>query len=145
MLSIGKLSDATGVKVPTIRYYEEIGMLPQADRSAGNQRVYEHASVDRLVFIRHSRDLGFPLEAIRDLLSLSDNPDQSCAEVDRITARQLAEVKTRIARLTSLQGELERMLRQCACGTIADCRVIEVLGNHEHCQSEHGNVREMIG
>ena len=145
MLSIGKLSEATGVKVPTIRYYEEIGMLPQADRSAGNQRVYEHASVDRLVFIRHSRDLGFPLEAIRDLLSLSDNPDQSCAEVDRITARQLAEVNMRIERLTSLQGELERMLHQCACGTIADCRVIEVLGNHDHCQGDHGHVREMVG
>jgi len=144
MLSIGKLSEATGVKVPTIRYYEEIGMLPQADRSAGNQRVYGHASVDRLVFIRHSRDLGFPLEAIRDLLSLSDNPDQSCAEVDRIAARQLAEVKTRIVRLTSLQGELERMLHQCACGTIADCRVIEVLGNHEHCQGDHGHIREVV-
>ena len=137
MLSIGKLSEATGVKVPTIRYYEDIGMLPPASRSAGNQRVYENASVSRLAFIRHARDLGFPLEAIRELLGLSDNPDQSCTEVDRITARQLAEVKARITRLKALEAELERMLTQCACGTIADCRVIEVLGDHAHCVSEH--------
>ncbi|MDH2328086.1 helix-turn-helix domain-containing protein [Cereibacter sp. SYSU M97828] len=138
MLSIGKLSEATGVKVPTIRYYEEIGMLPQASRSSGNQRVYESASVSRLAFIRHARDLGFPLEAIRELLGLSDNPEQSCAEVDRITARQLGEVKARISRLQALEAELERMLKQCACGTIADCRVIEVLSNHAHCAGEHG-------
>jgi len=137
MLSIGKLSEATGVKVPTIRYYEDIGMLPPASRSAGNQRVYESASVSRLAFIRHARDLGFPLEAIRELLGLSDNPDQPCIEVDRITARQLGEVKARIARLQALEAELERMLTQCACGTIADCRVIEVLGDHAHCAGEH--------
>lgn len=137
MLSIGKLSKKTGVKVPTIRYYEDIGVLPQPDRSAGNQRLYDKASAERLAFIRHARDLGFPLEAIRELLGLSDEPDRSCVEVDRITARQLVEVKNRIARLTALQAELERMLQQCACGTIADCRIIEVLGNHELCQSEH--------
>lgn len=137
MLTIGKLSAATGVKVPTIRYYEEIGMLPAAERTAGNQRVYGHAGTQRLAFIRHARDLGFPLEAIRELLGLSDNPDQSCAQVDRIAAAQLAEVRTRIARLRALEAELERMLKQCACGTIADCRVVEVLGNHELCAGEH--------
>lgn len=137
MLSIGKLSEATGVKVPTIRYYEQIGMLPQAERTAGNQRVYSKASADRLAFIRHARDLGFPLDAIRELLGLADNPDQPCAEVDRIAARQLVEVKARIARLTALQDELQRMLQQCACGTIADCRVIETLGNHALCNGDH--------
>ena len=145
MLSIGKLSKATGVKVPTIRYYEGIGMLPQAERTSGNQRVYDRASVNRLIFIRHARELGFPLEAIGEMLGLSDNPSQPCADVDNIAARQLAEVKTRIARLTSLQEELERMLHQCASGTIADCRVIEVLSNHDHCKNDHGDIREIEG
>ena len=123
--------------MPTIRYYEEIGILPQAERSAGNQRLYGDASVERLTFVRHARDLGFPLDAIRDLLGLSDDPGQPCAEVDRIAARQLEDVKARIARLTALQGELERMLQQCACGVIADCRVIRVLGNHALCGTGH--------
>ncbi|OYU40649.1 MAG: MerR family transcriptional regulator [Pseudorhodobacter sp. PARRP1] len=138
MLTIGKLSDAAGVKVPTIRYYEQIGLLPAAERSTGNQRLYGAAVRDRLAFIRHARDLGFPLEAIRDLLSLSDNPAQSCAAADRIAQSQLLAVEGRIARLMALKSELERMVAQCAGGSIADCRVIECLGNHAHCTTDHG-------
>ena len=76
MLTIGKLGEAAGVKVPTVRYYEEIGLLPQPERSAGNQRLYGRRTLERLSFIRHARELGFPLGAIRDLLSLADRPDQ---------------------------------------------------------------------
>lgn len=137
MLTIGKLGQAARVKVPTIRYYEQIGLLPDPDRSAGNQRLYSHATLDRLSFIRHARDLGFTLEAIRDLLSLSDRPDQSCAAADAIAKAQLAEVESRLARLTALKAELERMVVQCAGGRIADCRVIEVLGNHALCETDH--------
>lgn len=137
MLAIGKLSEATGVKVPTIRYYEQIGLLPEPERSAGNQRLYGRRAQDRLAFIRHSRDLGFPLEAIRELLSLADDPDHPCDAADDIAKRQLRAVNARIARLVALRAELERMVEQCACGTIADCRVIEVLGNHQHCAEDH--------
>lgn len=137
MFTIGKLSESTGVKVPTIRYYEEIGMLPASARSLGNQRVYTNAERDRLSFIRHSRDLGFPLEAIRDLLSLSDHPDQSCAAADAIAKEQLAKVQQRIERLCSLKIELERMIDQCAGGKISDCGVIECLGDHGLCIADH--------
>jgi DNA-binding transcriptional MerR regulator len=131
------LGEAAGVKVPTIRYYEQIGLLPEPDRSAGNQRLYGQSALDRLAFIRHARELGFPLDAIRDLLSLSDRPDQSCAAADVIARAQLAEVESRLARLTALKGELERMVVQCAGGRIADCRVIEVLGDHSLCATDH--------
>lgn len=137
MLPIGKLSEATGVKVPTIRYYEQIGLLPEPERSAGNQRLYSRQTQDRLAFIRHSRDLGFPLEAIRELLSLSDEPERPCEAADAIAKRQLRAVNARIFRLKALREELERMVEQCACGTIADCRVIEVLGDHHLCAHDH--------
>ena len=137
MLTIGKLSEATGVKVPTIRYYEEIGILPEADRSAGNQRLYGREAQERLTFIRHARELGFPLDAIRDLLSLSDRPDQSCAAADAIAKAQLEAVEGRIARLNALKAELKRMVVQCAGGSIRDCRVIEVLGHHSLCATDH--------
>ena len=143
MLTIGKLGAAAGVKVPTIRYYEQIGLLPEADRSAGNQRLYGQATLDRLAFIRHARDLGFRLEAIRDLLSLSDSPDQSCAAADIIARAQLAEVESRIVRLTALKAELERMVVQCSGGRIADCRVIEVLGDHSLCTTDDHHHPEM--
>jgi DNA-binding transcriptional MerR regulator len=137
MLTIGKLGQAAGVKVPTIRYYEQIGLLPEADRSTGNQRLYPRAMLDRLSFIRHARELGFPLEAIRDLFSLSDRPDQPCAAIDDIARTQLAATRARIVRLKALEAELERMVDQCLCGTVQNCRVIEVLGDHSHCAHDH--------
>lgn len=137
MLTIGKLGSQAGVKVPTIRYYEQIGLLPEAGRSAGNQRLYDRATLDRLAFIRHARELGFSLEAIRDLLSLSDRPEQSCAAADAIARAQLQAVQARIARLKALETELHRMIDQCACGTIKDCRVIETLGDHALCSHDH--------
>lgn len=140
MLSIGKLAQATGVKVPTIRYYEQIRLLPEAGRSAGNQRLYGRDTQNRLAFIRHARELGFPLDAIRDLLSLSDRPDQPCAAVDDIAKAQLKAVQARIGRLKALEAELHRMIDQCACGTIKDCRVIDTLGDHALCAHDHSAI-----
>ena len=76
------------------------------------------------------------MDAIRDLLSLADDPSQPCDAVDSIARTQLAEVETRIARLNSLKAELERMITQCAGGKVANCRVIEVLHDHSQCLSE---------
>lgn len=139
MATIGKLSKATGVKVPTIRYYEQIGLMPAPARNTGNQRDYGAPAQDRLSFIRHARDLGFPLAAIRELLSLSGDPDGPCAAADDIARRQLNAVEARISRLEALRGELRRMLDHTTCGRVADCRVIEVLGNHDFCADpDHG-------
>jgi len=132
-LTIGSLSKATGCKVQTIRYYEQIGLLPAPDRSEGNQRLYEPEHLDRLAFIRHARELGFSLDAIRELLSLTDHPSQTCEAADAIARTQLKQVEIRVERLLSLKRELERMVEQCRGGTIADCRVIEVLADHSQC------------
>ena len=102
-IGIGELASATGCKVQTIRYYEEIGLMPEPKRTAGNQRRYGRPHVDRLAFIRHSRELGFSLEAIRELLSMSDRPEQPCDAVDRLARRQLEQVERRLARLTMLK------------------------------------------
>ena len=85
MYSIGDLSRRTGVKVPTIRYYEQMGLISPTHRSQGNQRRYERGDLDRLAFIRHARDLGFDIPAIRDLIALSRHPDMPCtgAEIGR--------------------------------------------------------------
>lgn len=145
MLSIGRLSQETGVKVPTIRYYEQIGLMPAAERSSGNQRLYGAAARRRLSFIRHARDLGFPLEAIRDLLGLTDQPDQPCTAVDAIARAQLATIRSRIARLQALEDELVRMIGHCTHGRIAECRVIEVLGDHGLCAHDHHGAPEEEG
>lgn len=139
-LPIGSLAKRTGCKVQTIRYYEQVGLMPRPERTQGNQRLYGEAQADRLAFIRHSRELGFSLDAVRELLALSDDPHRSCEEADRIARSHLQEVKARIASLTVLKSELERMIRQCRRGPIADCRVIEVLSDHAKCTSDDHHI-----
>jgi DNA-binding transcriptional MerR regulator len=136
VFTIGSLAQQTGCKVQTIRYYEEIGLMPEPARTVGNQRRYDQRHADRLAFIRHSRDLGFPLDAIRELLSLADRPEQPCETADAVARAQLQNVERRIGRLQALKTELERMLEQCAGGRICDCRVIEVLSDHAQCLAE---------
>ena len=139
-LTIGRVATAAGCKVQTVRYYEQVGLLPAPPRTAGNQRIYDQTAIDRLRFIRHARDLGFSIDAIRDLLSLSDDPEQSCEAADAIASAQLTQVQQRIARLHALKLELERMVKQCRGGRIADCRVIEVLADHRQCVSDDHHV-----
>jgi DNA-binding transcriptional MerR regulator len=136
LVAIGALATATGVKVPTIRYYESIGLLPEPSRTDGNRRLYGEDTVQRLRFIRHARELGFEVDAIRQLLDLSDQPDRPCREVDAIAQRHLADIESRIVRLKALKTEVSRMIKQCAKGTVADCRVIDALAHHEHCVHE---------
>ncbi len=139
-LTIGQLAREGGCKVQTIRYYEQIGLMPDPARTEGNQRRYGPRHVQRLAFIRHGRELGFPLDAVRELLSLSDDADRSCAAADAVARDHLVAVERRLARLTALKVELERMIEQCRGGSIADCHVIEVLADrsHAHCLTDHG-------
>ena len=126
-LSIGQLAKASDVKVPTIRFYEEIGLLPQPIRAANDRRVYDAAAVRRLAFIRHARQLGFSVGAIRNLLDLSDNPERPCGEANALAVRQLDDVEAKNAQLETLRGELRRMVQATCDGRAADCRVIEAL------------------
>ncbi len=135
-LSIKDAARESGVKVPTIRYYEEIGLLPSPERDAGNRRVFQPDDLRRLAFIRHARALGFEVEAIRALLALQDRPDQPCATADAIARARLAEVESRIRSLTALKAELESMVEGCRHGHVSECRVIEVLADHAECLHE---------
>lgn len=133
-MPIGEAAQQSGVKVPTIRYYEQIGLLTAPPRSEGNRRQYGAADLRRLAFIRHARELGFEVEAIRAMLALQDRPEQSCAAVDEIARARLVEIEQRIASLTALKSEFERMLASCAHGQIAECRVIEAVADHGLCR-----------
>ncbi|MBS7543739.1 MerR family transcriptional regulator [Ancylobacter oerskovii] len=137
-LSIGAAAKASGVKVPTIRYYESIELLPSPPRTGSNRRTYDAGDVRRLAFIRHARELGFEVEAIRTLLKLQDEPEQSCAAADAIARDRLAEVERRIASLEALRAELMRMVEGCSHGHVGECRVIEILADHGECRHHLG-------
>lgn len=135
--SIGELASETGVKVPTIRYYEGIGLLPAPPRTTGNQRRYDAAALERLRFIAHARAMGFPMEELRAMLKIAGHRDAPCEDIDALVRARLTEVEDRIARLTALRAELRGMLQSHQHGTVADCRVVEVLSDHDHCAHEH--------
>jgi len=136
MFSIGQLSKRTGVKIPTIRYYEQMGLIDSPERSEGNQRRYTKEGLSRLSFIRHSRDLGFSVENIRGLLELSQHPDKPCDDAHGIAVQHLKDVQDRIAKLQQLERELKR-ISNCDAGNVADCAVIETLADHGLCETEH--------
>lgn len=137
MYAIGDLSKRTGVKVPTIRYYEQMGLLDAPERSEGNQRRYERTHLERLAFVRHARDLGLTIDAIRELITLSQHRQAPCTDADRIAADHLATVRDKIARLKKLEHELERIVSHCDGHSIEDCYVIRALSDHGLCEHEH--------
>jgi DNA-binding transcriptional MerR regulator len=126
-LGIGELGRATGIKVTTIRFYEEQGLLHEPQRSASGRRRYGDSDRQRLAFIRRSRSLGFPIDAVRELLALSDDASTSCTAVDTIARAHLADIDQKIADLKAMHTELDRVIGSCRQGTIADCKIIETL------------------
>ncbi len=144
-LGIGELSRVTQVKVPTIRYYEQIGLVAEPPRTEGGQRRYGDQHVRQIGFIRHARELGFDIDAIRQLLTLSADPQLPCNQADDIARRHLAEVERRITQLEALREELSRMVGECQHGKIGECRIVEVIGDHGHCHQDHARERHTPG
>ncbi len=126
-LTIGTLAKESGCEVQTIRYYEQIGILPKPARTTGGHRLYTQEQAQRLRFIRRCRDLGFPLEEVKEVLRLADNREGDCGAVDRIATLRLQDVREKISQLTALEKELARMARGCRQGKISTCRIVQSL------------------
>jgi MerR family transcriptional regulator, mercuric resistance operon regulatory protein len=124
--TIGKLSQRTGVKIETIRYYEKAGLMPQAPRSKGGHRIYDQPLIDRLFFIRRSRELGFSLDDVRTLMGMGDG-EPNCSEVYDLTREHLQSVKAKIADLKKLEKTLSTIAGQCARGATPECPIIDAL------------------
>lgn len=137
MFSIGDLSMQTGVKIPTIRYYEQQGLIEAAGRSSGNQRRYDQNGLERLAFIKHGRDLGLTLDAIRELIDLSTDSNRSCVDADNIARTHLISIRDRIARLKRLEAELVRITSVKHEDCIGSCYVIHALSDHTLCADDH--------
>lgn len=123
--SIGGAARRTGCPVATIRYYEQIGLMPAAERGVGGQRVYDHIAIARLTFIRRCRDLDMPIEKITALLSISDDGERPCAEALTLTNEHLEAVRLRILELTDLERILSAFAAECSStccrGSSASC------------------------
>ncbi|MCP1200325.1 helix-turn-helix domain-containing protein [Notoacmeibacter sp. MSK16QG-6] len=137
MFSIGELSLRTGVKVPTIRYYENAGLLEAPERTSGNQRRYSRSGLERLSFISHARALGLSIEDIRELVELASDPERPCGEAHHIASAHLASVRARIRKLKKLERELMRIVKISDADCVGECHVIQSLADHALCESDH--------
>ncbi|WP_205928069.1 MerR family transcriptional regulator [Rhizobium leguminosarum] len=133
VLTIGALAKASGVTTPTIRYYEEIGLIPKARRSASGQRYYEEPDLSRLSFIKQCRDFGFGIEQVRVLLDLSISTDRDCVETRDIAQVHLDEVRHKLRELQALETRLAGFVKRCndACagGPGSDCVIFKDLAD----------------
>lgn len=125
-LTIGRLAEATGVKVETIRYYEKVEMLAKPDRSCGGYRLYAPDAVASLNFIRRARELGFPLETIRDLVRLKDG-GACCEQARAVTIAHRQDVRRKIADLRRLDRALKLLIDECQPERWPDCPIIDAL------------------
>jgi MerR family transcriptional regulator, mercuric resistance operon regulatory protein len=126
-LTRGALAARTGCNIETVRYYERIGLLPPPPRSAGGHRLYGPDLVKRLTFVRKSRDLGFTIEEIRDLLNLVDGGAYTCAQVERMARNHIRQIRHKIADLRRLERVFETMAAQCSGGDVPECPIIDAL------------------
>lgn len=127
-LTIGALSRATQIKVNTVRFYEQIGLMPPAHRTDAGRRVYSDADVRRLRFIRNSRRMGFSTNEVRSLLRLEDAPQQTCDQARAIALTHQREVSGKIADLKLLEAHLVEMIARCDAGTLVhDCSILDSL------------------
>lgn len=134
-LTIGALAERSGCNVPTIRYYEEIGLLPKAVRRPNGHRVYSGSDQARLVFIRRSRDFGFSIEQIRELIALSSDPSRDCAEARDVAQMHLDAVRLKLVELQALERGLSDLVRDCTqrCvgGGMGACTIFNGLASHD--------------
>jgi MerR family transcriptional regulator, mercuric resistance operon regulatory protein len=127
-LSIGELSRRTGVNIETIRYYERINMLPAPPRTGGGRRAYGSGDRRILAFIRRSRELGFSLNEVRALLALSaEEAPGSCAQVRKLAAAHLTEIRRKIDDLGAMERVLAEAVRRCDAGEAPGCPLLDAL------------------
>jgi Cu(I)-responsive transcriptional regulator len=126
-MRIGELAALSGMKVVTIRYYEATGLISAPIRSRSGYRIYRPDHLQRLTFLRRCRELGFSIEEVRDLLSLTENPRQSCASVTTIAARHLDDVRSKLDDLQRLQQALDSLVASCRTGRVRDCKILQAL------------------
>jgi MerR family mercuric resistance operon transcriptional regulator len=126
-LTRGALAVRTGCNIETIRYYEQIGLLPPPPRTEGGHRLYGQELLKRLNFVRRSRELGFTLEEIRGLLRMVDGRKYTCAQVEALALDHVRDIQRKISDLKKLKNVLATMASQCRGGSIPECPVIDAL------------------
>ena len=136
---IGELADRTSTTTPTIRYYEEIGLLPAPERQEGNQRRYGDEDVRRLTFIRRCREFGFSIDQVRTLASVTRDPSRSCTEARDVAHAHLLDVRSKLSELRALERSIAQFVSdcdaECAGGPGPECSIFDELGSQRRART----------
>ena len=126
-MNIGRAAQLSGVSAKMLRYYESIGLIKAGQRSAAGYRVYSEEDLGTLRFIKNSRSLGFPLERIRNLLSLWQDSHRESADVKALALEHIAELDARIQELRGMRDDLVRLADACRGDHQSDCSILSGL------------------
>jgi len=129
LYNIGQAAKASGISAKMIRHYEEVGLLPAASRTLSGYRTYNHQDVHMLRFIRHSRDLGFSIKQIADLLSLWRDKNRSSSKVKSLAAEHIEMLNKKIEELSAMKSELSRLVSCCHGDGRPDCPILDSLSS----------------
>ena len=129
MLNIGQAAAASGVSAKMIRHYEEVGLLPAAQRTESGYRQYGDAEVQTLRFVAHSRDLGFSIPEIAQLVSLWQDRSRPSREVKALAKAHIHELEEKAQEILAMKTALEHLVRACRGDDRPDCPIIETLAS----------------
>ena len=132
-MNIGQAARNSGLSAKMIRYYESVGLLPSGTRAANGYRQYDHTDLQRLSFIKHSRDLGFELSAIKQLLELWQNRERASADVKALASQHVSQLNQRIDELIALRDTLEQLVNRCPGNQDSECVILDSL-QHTGCK-----------
>jgi MerR family transcriptional regulator, copper efflux regulator len=130
LFNIGEAARRSGVSAKMVRHYESLGLLPSVDRTESGYRQYTDKEVHTLRFIKRSRDLGFSMEEIANLLKLWQNRKRSSADVRRIASKHVAELNQRMAEMEAMRRTLEHLIHCCQGDHRPDCPILDELEGH---------------
>lgn len=126
-MNISEAAKLSGLTAKQIRDYEKLGLIKPVQRSFSGYRHYEEKDIERLHFIRHSRNVGFSLQQIRQLLALQDNPNRSSSEVKALTAKHITTLKQQIKQLEEMVDELQGWYDTCQGNNCPECSILDGL------------------
>jgi Cu(I)-responsive transcriptional regulator len=126
-MNIGQAAKASGVSTKMIRHYESVGLFPEASRTDSGYRQYTDKEVHTLRFIRHSRDLGFSIEQIRELLGLWQNRRRPSRQVRALAQAHIEELEDKLKEIQAMKATLEHLVHCCHGDERPDCPIIDTL------------------
>lgn len=142
-MNIGEAAAASGVSAKMIRYYEQIGLLRSAARSAAGYRLYGATDIHDLSFIRRARDLGFTVEQIGELLELWRDRNRASADVKRIAAEHLERLERKMTEIREMTDALKFLVNHCHGNHRPDCPIIEELAGKSSSKHHPGNSSQL--